>query len=552
MGRLAEGSAARIRHRLSRLRLDARPVRAVSPRRGLSRVATALGTLIGLGLAWRYFSYVAGAPLWGDEAFVAVNIVERGFLGLLRPLEFFQIAPPGFLWVVRACTGLLGPNEWALRLGPFLAGLASLLLFWRFAVGEASRRGTLLAVGIFAASFYPVRHACEVKPYAVDLLMSLVATRLAWAVWLDQENARKWAGLGLFLGVGVWVSYPLVFVAGGAGMILMLGVIRRPSRIAWEGWGTVAVVTGLSWGLMYLSFARGQSAAAPFYSELKTWKGAFPPWSEPWRLPLWLVEVHAGNMMAYPAGGNGFASLGTLLLVIRGAVALAKRKPALLALLLAPLLPTLAAASLRLYPYGTSARISLGMAPAFCFLAGVGASTLVGRLVRPRRRYFTAMGLAGALGIAIVVSATVDVALPYKNFEDLENRRAARALALLAKPGETWLLHDGIDAWPDDKGLMLEHWLQQVAEVRYNLEATAPGPFVRLGPTTPAIPPGSGRIWLIVHRSGFPGFSEAELQARLTDLGTRFGEARLYQFPLTRGESIDAFEFYQAKSSPRP
>ena len=51
--------------------------------------------------------------------------------------------------------------------------VAAVLAFCRKAT---TRRTTLIAVAILAASFYPVRHAAEVKPYATDLLVSLVLT----------------------------------------------------------------------------------------------------------------------------------------------------------------------------------------------------------------------------------------------------------------------------------------------------------------------------------------------------------------------------------------
>ena len=73
---------------------------------------------------------------------------------------------------------------------------------------------------------------------------------------------------------------------------------------------------------------------APFYTELETWRGAFPPLGEPWRLPYWLLDVHTGNMLAYPNGGNNFGSLATAILVVLGCLALRRSRPALLAMLL--------------------------------------------------------------------------------------------------------------------------------------------------------------------------------------------------------------------------
>src|SRR5262249_21879855 len=136
--------------------------------------------VVALGLVWRAVRYAMAFPLWGDEAFLAVNFLTRGFAGLSRPLEFGQVAPPGFLWAELAAVRALGSSEWALRLLPFVAGVASLILFWRFCRAVSTRRAGLLSVALFAASFFPVRHATEVKPYAVDLFVALAVTSLGW------------------------------------------------------------------------------------------------------------------------------------------------------------------------------------------------------------------------------------------------------------------------------------------------------------------------------------------------------------------------------------
>ena len=98
--------------------------------------------------------------------------------------------PPGFLWAEWLVVRVLGSGERSLRLIPYLAGVVSLLLFWRFCRRVTTRRTVLVAVAIFAASFYPVRHATEVKPYAIDLLISLALTYLGWLTWRDVRSKR--------------------------------------------------------------------------------------------------------------------------------------------------------------------------------------------------------------------------------------------------------------------------------------------------------------------------------------------------------------------------
>ncbi len=546
MERMADGSAPRVGGRLAgrpsrtfRAGSAPKPGSIGGRRRAIARTLLAF---VALGVVWRVARFAACPPLWGDEAFIAVNLLVRDLAGLLRPLEYYQIAPIGFLWAELAALRTLGASEWSLRLIPFLSGLASLGLFVRLAGRTVDRRSALLAVGIFAAAFYPVRHATEVKPYATDLFFSLMTTGLAWSAWLDRESARRWLALTVAVAAGVWFSYPLVFVAAGVGSVLAIRAAKEPTRRGVTLFVAFGLATSASWLASYFWVARAQSEAAPFYTQLQTWRDAFPPLGRPWKLPLWLVDVHTGNMLAYPNGGNNFGSLATAALVVAGCLALRKTRPALLAMLLSPLAPTLLASAFQRYPYGTSARTTLFMAPAFCLLAGVGLVALIRRLRGARRQRAYRLSTIALVGM-ILVATVVNVAWPYKNFEDGENRRAVVDLARLARPGDRWVVYDGVERLPVSEKLMLEHWLQQMAEVRYNVLARAPVPVLWMPAEGTLEVPESGRTWLIVHRSGCPEFDEGRLDRLKGELAARLGPPRPRVDRLTRGESIEAFEY---------
>ncbi|HEV3260365.1 MAG TPA: glycosyltransferase family 39 protein, partial [Gemmataceae bacterium] len=147
--------------------------------RSLTRWAVALAVL---GVAWRVLRYWLRFPLWGDEAFVSVNFLDRDYLSLTEPLRYNQVVPALFMWSELTAYRLLGGTELAVRLLPFLAGLGSLALFWRLSRLSVGPRAAVLAVGTLAVAYYPIRHSCEVKPYAFDLLMALalMVPAVAW------------------------------------------------------------------------------------------------------------------------------------------------------------------------------------------------------------------------------------------------------------------------------------------------------------------------------------------------------------------------------------
>src|SRR5512135_269137 len=73
------------------------------------------------GVLFRVIPYAERPSLSLDEARVALNIAGRSFMGLLRPLDYDQAAPPLFLWAEKIAVLLGGPNEYALRALPLLA-----------------------------------------------------------------------------------------------------------------------------------------------------------------------------------------------------------------------------------------------------------------------------------------------------------------------------------------------------------------------------------------------------------------------------------------------
>jgi predicted membrane-bound mannosyltransferase len=173
--------------------VNERPARPTSVRTpGLPGLEGWTSVLVLGALAWRTLRYALVFPMWGDEWMLAVNFHDRGLLELLEPLDYGQVAPPGFLWLELAASKLLGFSEPALRLVPFLAGAAAVLLFWWACRKLLDRRAALMAIAVFAASFYPLRYAVEVKPYSLDLLLALAIILAAWGVYERPASAGRW------------------------------------------------------------------------------------------------------------------------------------------------------------------------------------------------------------------------------------------------------------------------------------------------------------------------------------------------------------------------
>jgi hypothetical protein len=416
-----------------------------SPTRTWHNVA--LGFLA-LGVVWRVLRYFLEFPIWGDEAFVCLNFLDRDFIGLTRPLRYVQVAPILFLWSESAAYRLLGSSELALRLLPVLAGLGSLFLFLRLTRLTLPPLASALAVGFLAVAYYPVRHGCEVKPYAFDLFfaLALLVAAVAWMQRPDQK--RRLVLLIIVVPLALGLSYPAVFVAGAVSVALLPVVWRLRERAGWMLYFAYnSVMLGSFLGVYLLAGTQqydSTGGAQNFY-----WTEWFPP-AEPAALIKWLAQAHTGNMMAYPVGGKDGASAITFLLCVIAVVHLARaRRVELLLLLLGPFVLTFAAAVLHRYPYGGSARIAQHLAPSICFLAGTGAAVCLTALAHRsgdiRRPGLAVCAILAAVGIIGMVR---DWKRPFKTEGDETVRQIVAEVAWKAGRDDQIVVMD-VDTYID-------------------------------------------------------------------------------------------------------
>lgn len=575
-----------------------RPVGSRPPSAGRARLhlaACAAAILLAAGLAWRVVRYGLAFPIWGDEAFVAVNLLTRDFSGMIQPLEYGQIVPLLFMWLELAVCRVLGPGELALRLPSFIAGILTLLLFWYWSARVLPRWPAVLALGFLAAAYYPVRHAAEVKPYATDLLVSLSLTVLTWRVLCRGRGRGPRCGFapvncprsqtapagpapsavpagcgrdfGLLLVLGMvapWASYPSVFVAGACALILGWDWLRRDrSGRGLAGPAALAACVAASFLWMLLAYGHPHAQAAARLTEIGMWRQTFPPLSRPWELPAWLAAIHTGYMLAYPLGGSAPGSIVTLALVIVGALRLWKRQRLLLGLLLLPLPLTFVAAALEKYPYGGSARTSLYLAPAFCLLGGLGLYVALAGLVRLRRRWswlrqlgrrifrrelrLAELALAAAVMLALIPAAGAarDLLRPYKSESVVRSRNAVQTVAARTSTADVWVIFNSIERV--DYAPYLGDWSGTGGQFVFDVLRFAPGKLAWAPRPQHVAPDPGGDVWLLAYRGVKAEFPQNQLDAYVAALAARFGtpshERHLIKQRGTRIEALDVYHF---------
>jgi len=87
-------------------------------------------TVLFCGFILRTMQYSFNRSLWLDESILALNIVNRTFYGLTKPLEYNQGAPLLFLFAQKLVISVFGNSDYALRAFPYFASIISLVLVY--------------------------------------------------------------------------------------------------------------------------------------------------------------------------------------------------------------------------------------------------------------------------------------------------------------------------------------------------------------------------------------------------------------------------------------
>jgi hypothetical protein len=366
--------------------------------------ATALlAVAVSFGVAYRLVQYFADRSLWLDESLLSLNILNRGFAGLLKPLSYDQAAPDVFLLVEKAATTLFGSSEYALRLFPLLCGLASVPLFAILARSLLRPAASVLATLLFAAAAGPVYYASEVKQYSGDLAATVILLLLAPNFLGPRLTRRRGAAVALGGTAAILISHPSVFVSGTVALVATVRwTVRRERPDAWAltALGSWLSASGLLIGLSLRGAQHLESLAGAGSSIY------VHPLASGDRLQ-WLRSLVGSfnRLLGFSSSVHlRYVFWGILLLMLVGAATLAIRRPWLAAILVGPSALMTVASTADKYPIFD--RTLLFLVPVAAILVAQGAAGLVG-LISPIALRRTA---AAALTVGVLLLPTVKAA----------------------------------------------------------------------------------------------------------------------------------------------
>lgn len=454
--------------------------------------------LVGAGA--RIYQWGLNRSLWLDEAYLAVNIVDRNAAGLAAPLEYNQSAPYLFLVITDVMTQLAGDGERVLRLVPLLASLATLWLFWRLVRGVLPPWAVPVAVAAVAFGYRNLYYAQELKQYSVEMLVVTGVLLLLLRMEVGAAR-RRFAALAAVGGLAIFAAHTAPFVLAGAGL-----------AVAWRRWrGEVAIswiqigVTGLGWALLfavnYVWFI------APNYTNdlmQKFWAFAFPGWpvsAEAVRAWLVLTDEYLG----YLGYLGGFKVMMVLLVLLGTVLAIARGRLVMLAAVVA------------LLAYGVA--VAAGKAPFFGRL-----SMFLSPLVLLVAFYGLGEGLRGrpalVIGLAILVTAFPSARALSRSVRPIVSQQPREILAYFERERRS------------DEPAFVTFWMEP--SMRYYLRGK---PEAMAGMTVGS----EARIWEATTRRTGPPVRDADLDVALREMADVAGHGRFWVLEGNMERTRDVF-----------
>jgi 4-amino-4-deoxy-L-arabinose transferase-like glycosyltransferase len=391
-----------------------------------------------LAIALRFAQYLYDRSLWMDEAFLALNIIDKPFSGLFGELGFNQAAPPGFLLLERTGVTVFGRSEYALRLFPLLFGISSIFLFKRLANILLDRGAALLALTLFSLSDALIYYSSEVKQYSAEVAITLLVAVAGLDLSSRRQSRRRVAGWCLVGSTAVWFSHAAAFAVAAVLVLLAFDVARRrwdvvkPTAVATLVWLTSlgAFLVYQRFTISHLLHSYGRTTPGPSAAASGGSDSFFPT-------GVGFVRNVAGALseaFGIPATGTRHAAAYALAAMgVLGAVAIARRAARTFVFVAAPAVGVYAAAAIGLYPILPRTILFLVPWAAVVVARGVVASTAPLR----RGRSVVTLGIAAALLAVTAGTAGRHLLVPR---EREEMKPVIRYLARQWKPGDSLYL----------------------------------------------------------------------------------------------------------------
>ena len=318
------------------------------------------------GVLIRTLGYLMNRTFWLDESSLYGNVFDQPAFDVMTQLKHEQVVPPGFLIALRFTHQLFGQNEVALRFIPWLCGTMAFILFTRFCKDHLPANSGFISAALFAFNSDLIYYCQEMKPYAMDLLCSVLVIRIFMN--LRNNSSVKWMSWEIMtIAISPWFSIAEVFHI--VGLIICLGITFRHNLIKLKPLWLVAFI----WGLTFvITYAMEKRQVSPESGLWVFWDFAFLKWNHPLQNAALLLDNLINPLHLLTNFKSTPIMLAWAFLILyalgNGVLCLIRRDQDLFRLFLICFAILITASLLKLYP--THGRTLLSITPlVFCIFA---------------------------------------------------------------------------------------------------------------------------------------------------------------------------------------
>ena len=391
--------------------------------------------ILSIGIILRLWWFYDARSLFLDEANLALNIAELNYADFFSPLKYQQYAPPFFLVIVKACTAILGMNEWALRLPSIVFAIVSIGLFYQLLRLLLDKRWALIyPFALFAFSGFLVRYSTELKQYSLDVAITLFLIYMALKLPARQLQIKHWITWAIIGCLMIWLSMPSVFVLFSVGVYYAWQLLKEKDL------KKIGVLTGVS--LCWLA-----SFALIYYQVLHPSLGEehlinfhlpyfFPsnPFSATGSAQAWTIFR---GLIAPVVGYTAIALVLGILFLLGGIYRFSRKQEGYVLLIGLPILVGFIASALG--QFSLLPRVSLYIMPLLLLFIGKGAEALFSLIPSTWQSVLL-------LVLLIISEPVLQSITTIGQSTEIEDAKSAITWAA-AKEGKTFIHHEAMPAY---------------------------------------------------------------------------------------------------------
>jgi len=325
-----------------------------------------IAVIIGVGGLTAILQFLSNRDMLMDESWLALNILDRNFIELLRPLDYNQAGPPLFLWAEKLFSILIPNSAMGFRFFPLLSFVVSLLFLNKLIIRIIPNSFVrIIIVALFSFNnMLLIYGSTQGKQYMSDVMTLLILFYLTVKEYSSNKNRYNTLMIVGSLSILMSNVAPVILLTIGLYIFFSEFIELRSKTIV--PWTVVFGVWAVVFGVYYYFFV----ANHPLHDfMLRYWAGTFMPLNS--SSDFWLFCLDRAYFLSGCFISNKIPLHFTVLVPIVGiASMIVKKQYGLLILSLSPVVIHLALSAFRLYPF--EARMLLYSFPCIIIIVSYG------------------------------------------------------------------------------------------------------------------------------------------------------------------------------------